>query len=370
MSKTAVEKQPKYSIVAQELRERIRSGVLRPGDRLPSYAAMRARGVSQPVLDRVHQMLEHDGLIERQHGRGVFVAERREKTLPRQNVLGLVGLHSEGWGHPYWAHLLAGVRDAAHTAGCDVMLLDINAPLRWERMDGLIMSGYGGVRAGRERLEMMPAVGLLVGDVPGLHTVDTDDRGAAMQATQHLLALGHRNIAHLAAAGNERIAGYQAALRAAGIRPRAEWVRLFLEGQVRPGWKFADHGRDAMTRWLADGWRDLGCTALICHNDEVALGALRALREAGLSVPQDVSLVGFDGTELAAHADPPLTTMQMPLEAIGARGVELLLQEMQQPTQLKGSHCERLAAHLKQGESSTPPTRRTMDAPAAKRRPK
>jgi DNA-binding LacI/PurR family transcriptional regulator len=64
----------------------------------------------------------------------------------------------------------------------------------------------------------------------------------------------------------------------------------------------------------------------LVHNDDGAEGVLRALREAGLRVPQDVSVVGFDGTEVSAHLTPPLTTMEVPLQEVGRRGLELLLE--------------------------------------------
>src|SRR4051812_48091311 len=99
---------PKYTRVADELRARIHGGQLRPGDRLPSYAEMKAQGVSQPTLDRVHIVLERDGLIEKRHGSGVFVAERRAVRRPARarrvstGILGCVGLSSSSEQHPYF----------------------------------------------------------------------------------------------------------------------------------------------------------------------------------------------------------------------------------------------------------------------------
>jgi LacI family transcriptional regulator len=106
-----------------------------------------------------------------------------------------------------------------------------------------------------------------------------------------------------------------------------------------------------MGSWLRGDWSKLGCTAIAAHNDEAAIGVLKALREADIQVPSDVSVVGFDGTELAAHSDPPLTTWKVPLEEIGARGVKVLLRQMKGESALV--RCA-LAGQLQIGESTAP----------------
>lgn len=357
MSSQVVAEAPKYAQIAQLLRDQIQSGDLRAGDRLPSYAEMRDRGVSQPTLDRVHALLEREGLIVREHGRGVFVADSRTAPLQHQGILGMLGLEDKSWADPYWAHLLSGARKAAHDLGFDILLLGSRPPFRWERVDGLLMGGYSGLEAAKGRPKFLPAVGLMTEGTRTFPAFTSDDRGAGRIAAEHLLQLGHERIAFLYAENNPRLAGYFEALEAAGVKAPGNWIRPFLPEGKKPGWRFADYGREALSRWIREDWHSLGATALICHNDEVAIGALKAFAEAGIRVPRDVSVVGFDGTELAAHADPALTTVEIPLEAIGARGVETLLSLMHPTGARIPRGTTRFPAQLRLGESTARPER-------------
>jgi LacI family transcriptional regulator len=152
----------------------------------------------------------------------------------------------------------------------------------------------------------------------GIPAVSAAHRAGAKAATDHLLALGHRRIAHISgprswAATEERIDGYHASLAAAGVAPSSE---LLSEGDFEiPG------GYTAACSLL-----DLPeCpTAIFASNDNMAVGVLRATRERGLSVPEDVSVVGFDDAEVAQSVTPALTTVRQPLGELGRTAVSLL----------------------------------------------
>lgn len=152
----------------------------------------------------------------------------------------------------------------------------------------------------------------------GIPAVSAAHRAGAKAATDHLLALGHRRIAHISgprtwAATEERIEGYQAALAAAGALPSAE---LLAEGDFEiPG------GYAAACRLLDLPERP---TAVFASNDNMAVGVLRAARERGLSVPGDLSVVGFDDAEVAQSVTPALTTVRQPLGELGRTAVSVL----------------------------------------------
>jgi DNA-binding LacI/PurR family transcriptional regulator len=141
--------------------------------------------------------------------------------------------------------------------------------------------------------------------------VDVDNEAGARLAVEHLLALGHRRIACITnaplayTAASERLAGYREALAAAGI---AEDPSLVVEGAFD-----APSGHRAMNEILARSTPD----AVFVASDVVAIGAIAGLREAGLTVPGDVSVVGFDAIPLAAYLDPPLTTISLPAHDLG-----------------------------------------------------
>jgi LacI family transcriptional regulator len=131
------------------------------------------------------------------------------------------------------------------------------------------------------------------------------DRKGSRQATDHLLALGHRRIAYISYASLSyhgallRLEGYHMALEAAGVPIAAN---LFAEADFT-----AASGYQAMQRILASSARP---TALLAGNDTIAMGAMLALREAGLSVPEDVAVVGYDDLPVASYTCPPLTTVR------------------------------------------------------------
>ena len=183
------------------------------------------------------------------------------------------------------------------------------------RIDGLIvMSPEADAAALRERLA--PDLPLVVLGGEGA-AVAVDNHGGALQATRHLLGLGHRRVAHLrGAAGNrdaeERLAGYTDAVAEAGAEP-VVYDGAFDEAS----------GARAVERLLELPEAERP-TALFAANDAMAVGALAALRDRGLSAPGALALVGFDDVPLASHLTPALSTVHVPTAELGAVAVEHL----------------------------------------------
>ncbi|WP_417307468.1 LacI family DNA-binding transcriptional regulator [Devosia sp.] len=158
-------------------------------------------------------------------------------------------------------------------------------------------------------------------DDPDALSLLPDDEGGARLATEHLLAQGRRRIAHIAGperfeAVNLRHRGYLSALAAAGVTPDPAH---YLTGSWAESW-----GRDAVAQ-LFDG-SATPPDGLFCDNDQIGRGTLDALRERGISVPEQVAVVGFDNWEvMAAAARPPLSSIDMNLSALGREAGERLL---------------------------------------------
>jgi DNA-binding LacI/PurR family transcriptional regulator len=164
--------------------------------------------------------------------------------------------------------------------------------------------------------------------VPGseFSFVEVDNLDGARQATQHLINLGHRQIAMITGpqglnSVENRTQGYLQALQSGGLVPNPE---LIIQGQ---SW-WHRTGYEAMKALLN---KKLPFTALFAHNDRLARGAMMALSEAGLKVPQDVSIVGYDDTPEAEFADPPLTTIRQPMCAVGKAAAHLLITLIEDP---------------------------------------
>ena len=223
------------------------------------------------------------------------------------------------------------VVDAARLEGYTVTLLDVQNPssdaltaaaarLTHQAIDGLVI-----IRAEDESPETLalPArMPVVVSDsrfVTHHPAVATDQAAGTRAAVQHLLDLGHETVHHLAGPAASSPAGlrvdtWRAALVDAGRRVpelyRGDW-------SARSGYE--------------QGLRiaqEPGVTAVLCANDEMAAGLYRALRERGLSIPGDVSVVGFDDIPLAEYLWPPLTTVAQDFHRVGVELVHLLLRQI------------------------------------------
>ena len=149
--------------------------------------------------------------------------------------------------------------------------------------------------------------------------LDVDNERAFAQMTAHLASLGHRRIAHIGGApvynfARQRADGWKRGLREAGLElfaGYAETTELSFEG-----------GQAAMERLLA---LDQPPSAVCCVSDVVAIGAMRAIRQAGYLPGREISLIGYDGLEIGSLLDPPLTTMSQPLQSAGSKLAEMLI---------------------------------------------
>jgi LacI family transcriptional regulator len=150
--------------------------------------------------------------------------------------------------------------------------------------------------------------------------IDYDNEGGAYAITEHLLGLGHRRILYVG--GPQDLSTHHA--RLAGFRRAHEKRGLDVDERlVQPGAFSRRFGYERTAQLLADSRSTGGFTAVFAANDNVAVGALQALREAGLRVPQDMSVVGYDDIPLAAEVTPALTTVHLPLEQMGREAVRL-----------------------------------------------
>ncbi len=329
----------KYKLLAESLREQIQTGQLQPEDRLPSFSEMRARhGATPTTVERVYSLLERDGLVKREKGRGVFVA--RPLASRTNGVVGIVGLHSSYTSHPWGMHLLEGIQQVAREAEKELLLvyrIPTDPNLKWEKIDAVLNLEPTTQIVTPYLPPGMPFVSALT-RAKGYSSVVVDETGGVREAVQHLVSLGHRRIGYLiqdsmyhAPFLRPRITAYGEALQSAGIEADARWVRN-LEG--RPPYR--EGGYNNMKSWLADDWHELGCTALLVQNDDTAVGVMQALQEEGIQVPGDVSIIGFDSTEISEYCTPHLTSVKVPLQEVGAQAMQLLLQLMQgeslQPT--------------------------------------
>lgn len=296
----------------------------------------RVAGVSHQTVSRV--LGEHPNVRDATRARVLRAIEEmgyrrnfsaRALATRRTRTLGVVASDTTLYGP---ASTLFALEEAARAEGylvSTVSLRKLTVEKLSEALDHLSEGGVEGVVAITPQRSAVDALAelrhpfpvVVVGsgtgvDIPG---VSVDQHLGARLATGHLLAAGHRKVWHLAGPEDwqeaaDRAAGWRATLEAAGVEPpmllRGDWSPL---SGYRAGQELA-------------GWVGRGLTAVFVANDQMALGVLRALREAGVRTPQDVAVVGFDDIPESEFFAPPLTTVRQDFSAVGKRGIALLLE--------------------------------------------
>jgi LacI family transcriptional regulator len=176
---------------------------------------------------------------------------------------------------------------------------------------------------------------VIIGDRPAgnvISYVDTDNFDGMHHLTEYLIGKGHRRIAFIKGINNDRNAcdrfeGFMYAMKENGLSIQEHWI---LNGDFTP-----EAGQQALKKIISSGKLP---TALICANDLMALGALIEARNAGMKVPDNLSLVGFDGIGITAYTDPPLTTVRQPLFDVGYTASEILfakIKNLEQPPEYR-----------------------------------
>lgn len=263
----------------------------------------------------------------------VPAAAGRTLASGRTHTLGLFICHAEHLQvDAFIPGALYGLNEVSQKYGFRVIVEAVPDParpdaylelVRAKQVDGLVVLNprRNDKELSRVTKEDVPLVIIGASELPHAYTVSTDDRTApAERLTEHLIKLGHTRIAHISYGGleyqgaDERYQGYRQAL--------AEVALPYDPALLRTGDYSAASGFLAMTS-LLEAHADF--TALFASNDTVALGAMAALRQRGLRIPEDVAVVGYDDIPMAAYAAPPLTTIRSPALEHGRLAGEMLI---------------------------------------------
>lgn len=250
----------------------------------------------------------------------------RALVTGRSNEIGVLGFDTKLYGP---ASTLFGIERAAHEADYVVTIVGVLSPGRasfLHAIERLRVRGVAGILAiapqestVRALAAVPPGVPLVAVEAGALEVIPSaavDHFAGGAAATHHLLELGHRTVSHITGPldwveSQQRMAGWRAALQSA-----ARDIPVPLAGDWSP-----QSGYSLGCRLVADA----GVTAVFVGNDQMALGVMRAVHEAGRRIPEDVSVVGFDDTPEAPYFIPPLTTVHQDFIALGHQGVAMLL---------------------------------------------
>jgi LacI family transcriptional regulator len=306
-------------------------------------------GVSRSTVSRV---LNDEPNVNPATRELVWQIIRKENFQPNPSARALVKKQTEIIGvviptsenifytdNNYWTQLLAGISQATRQRNYAMLLwlgamtgddeLSIPKVANNRLMDGIIIASLKHDHPLFKQLLTLPYPFVMI-DRPlenanQINYVSVDNVAAAEVATTHLIEMGRRRIAHISgdmniADAHDRLQGYKNALIRAGLPIDS---KLIVEGYFTQ--KAGYDATQQLLRYHPD--------AIFAGSDTVAVGALRAAREAGLDVPDDLALIGFDDVDVATHVHPALTSMRQPLIAKGAAAAGLLIDLIQNKLQ-------------------------------------
>lgn len=266
-----------------------------------------------------------------------YQPNRLARSLRRGDTYTL-GMIVPDINNPFFSELARGVEDTGFAGGYSVILCNADFEEEKEQhyvnvlvekqVDGLLLVAAGlSLEHIQGLLERKVPLVLVDREVAGMEidTVLVDNRQGAWLGVCHLLEQGHRRIGYIGgpaglSTSEERLAGYRQALADAGLAPDQQ---LLAAGNFQH-----DGGYHAARELLA---AENPPTALFAANDLMAIGAVRAALQRGYTIPDNLSLVGFDDVPLARYTNPPLTTVAQPIYEMGVVATELLLKRLRRP---------------------------------------
>lgn len=239
--------------------------------------------------------------------------------------------------NPFFAEILAGIETTFYNAGYNFIMGnandDPNRELSYLRVllsrqvDGVLLVSTGAYEAALDLLAQknVPVVMIDRTASADVDVIGTDNATGGQLATEYLIGLGHERIACITGPSfltpsSERVVGYMRAMADSGLTVDENWI---ISGDFHE-----QSGYDAMRELLT---LDTGLTAVFACNDLMALGVLCALHEAGLRVPEDISVIGYDDIVMASYSVPRLTTIAQPSESLGQLAAKRLVERLQKP---------------------------------------
>lgn len=329
----------KYYSLMETLKEEILSGRIQAGEKLPSENELsRSYGLSRHTVRKALSILENEGYVTAQHGRGTFCSERMIQRHTSRNIA-VVTTYISDYIFP---RLIQGIDRVLTANGYSIILKNtgnsrsVEARVLQELLnkpiDGLIIEpSKSQILCRHLNLYQMldqyeiPYV-FLQGSYPQMldrpHILMDDCRGGYL-VTKYLIDTGHRRIAGVFKAddsqGAQRHLGYVQALKEAGMPYDPELVVWFHteDRKQKPG---------LMLKLLLEAGGSFD--SVVCYNDQIAIQVIDTLKKRGLQVPEDVSVTGYDDSAIAGKEAPGLTTIAHPQERLGELAAELILEKI------------------------------------------
>lgn len=295
-------------------------------------------------ISTVSYVLNNTGKISEETRERVLKAIKELNYTPnsfakklKKQTYDLVALIVHEINGPFYDALVRGIQDVLHTAGYNLLIYctletrrgDVEKFLNTGVVNGFIVLTNAvrneEILGWAERFKIVTLDRILRDQ--RVKSVTINNEKGAHEVVNFLFERGHRHIGFIKGPrdsldAKERFKGFTDAMKHLGLEVKADEV---LEGNFT-----VESGYDAMIKFLSSRRKKDLPTAFFAANDEMAIGAMNALKEVGLSIPQDVSLVGFDDIELASYVQPKLTTVRRPMYQLGSFAAHMLLNLLQE----------------------------------------
>lgn len=337
-----MEKKLKYHDLMEDLRNQIINGQIRPGEKLPSENELSVQyQISRQTVRKALQILQEEGYIYAEHGRGTFCSEMARHTKNSKNIAVITTYLSDY----IFPRVIEGIDKVLTEHGYSILLKNTRnsrsiearclEELLQKDIDGLIIEPSKSQIFCRHvnLYELLDQYEIPYVFIQGRYAqmknkpyIMLDDCKGGYMITKYLISLGHKHIVGVFKAddiqGQQRHKGYVRALQEAGIAYEPDRI-IWFHTEDRKSHPYE------LIKQMAQNREELPFDAVVAYNDQTAINVMQALEEEGIYCPQDVSITGYDNSYLAAGCKVPLTTIAHPQQQLGEMAAELLLQLIQ-----------------------------------------
>lgn len=339
-----MERKAKYEEIIDWVRSQINTNSLLPGDKIPSENVLSQEfGVSRQTARHALNVMEMDGMLERRRGSGTYVKAKSPSGKSARPVTKRIALVITYVDEYIFPRLVKSIEKTLSRSGYTLQIAFTNNAVEKERMilqsllnDGMIDGVIAeATKSGlpspnivyyREMQKMGVPLVFLNSGYPEIEApcVSLDDRQAGRLVTEHLIQCGHEKIGAIFKCddgqGHKRYVGYVDALMEAEIKVKGERIVWIDTEELR---HMKEEGGRIIKR-LSD------CTACVCYNDEVSNKLVKICLENQIRIPEDLSVIGIDNSDLSKYCEVPLTSATNPLNELGRDAAEMIVRMIEE----------------------------------------
>lgn len=316
---------PKYIHIKDKIKKGIDNGTI--DGKLDGERVLAEKfNVSYMTVRKAVQELVEEGVLHKITTKGTFVSHRKMSPKITHNIGFFLdkGI-KQGISSPYYSQVFKALEEAVKEVGYNILLFsdfdDLNPLKNQKKIDGVIICCFPRIEDKIQEVKKYLPIVLLdnIASDKSIPSITIDNYNSCRESADYLWSLGHRRIGFITGLMDsdvckDRLLGYKNALTEQGVH---EDKTLIFKGDYS-----YESGEKGGKYFASLSERP---TAIICANDSMAIGAMKALRENNVSIPEQISIIGFDDIEVASRVFPPLTTSAAPITSLADKAIKMLL---------------------------------------------